>query len=112
MSSETIAPAAADVAHADHEVHAHEHPSDKKYIVVALILAAFTALEVLTYFIDFGVLAVPTLIILMIIKFVMVVLYFMHLRFDSPVFMRLFATGIVLAVAVYAIMFAAFQFGK
>ena len=112
MSSETIAPAAADAAHAGHEVHAHEHPSDKKYIVIALILAAFTALEVLTYFIDFGALAIPVLLILMIIKFVMVVLYFMHLRFDSPVFMRLFATGIILAVAVYAIMFAAFQFGK
>ena len=41
----------------------------------------------------------------------MVVLYFMHLRFDSPVFMRLFVTGLVLAVTVYFIMFAAFQFG-
>ena len=112
MSSETLAPTAAEAAHADHEVHAHEHPSDKKYIVVALILAAFTALEVLTYFVDFKAAAVPTLIILMIIKFVMVVLYFMHLRFDSPVFMRLFVTGLVLAVSVYAIMFAAFQFGK
>ena len=112
MSSETIVPAAAGATHADHEAHAHEHPSDKKYIVIALILAAFTALEVLTYFVDFKAAAVPTLIALMVIKFAMVVLYFMHLRFDSPVFMRLFATGIILAISVYAIMFAAFQFGK
>ena len=111
MSSETLAPAAAE-AHADHEAHAHEHPSDKKYIVVALILAAFTALEVLTYFIDFKAAAVPTLIVLMVIKFAMVVLYFMHLRFDSPIFMRLFATGIVLATIVYCIMLAAFEFGR
>jgi cytochrome c oxidase subunit IV len=112
MSSETLAPATADVVDADHDAHTHEHPSDKKYIVVALILAAFTALEVLTYFVDFKAAAVPTLIILMVIKFVMVVLYFMHLRFDSPVFMRLFVTGLTLAISVYAIMFAAFQFGE
>ena len=112
MSSETLAPTAAEATHAEHEAHAHEHPSDKKYIIVALILAGFTALEVLTYFVDFKAAAVPTLIVLMIIKFAMVVLYFMHLRFDSPVFMRLFVTGLTLAISVYAIMLAAFQFGK
>ena len=110
MSSETLAP---DVAEAGHDDHAtgHAHPGDKQYVVVALILGLFTALEVLTYFVDFGDAAIPTLLILMVIKFAMVVLYFMHLRFDSPVFMRLFVTGLTLAISVYAIMFAAFQFG-
>ena len=110
MSSETLAH---DVTHADHDEHAvgHAHPGDKKYVMVALILGLFTAIEVLTYFVDFGDAAIPTLLVLMVIKFVMVVLYFMHLRFDSPVFMRLFVTGLVLAVTVYFIMFAAFQFG-
>ena len=110
MSSETLAP---DVNHA-HDAHAegHAHPGDKQYVVVALILGFFTAVEVLTYFIDFGAAAVPTLLGLMVIKFVMVVLYFMHLKFDSPVFMRLFAGGLTLAVGVYCIMLAAFQFGK
>ena len=110
MSSETLAH---DVAH-DHDAHdeGHAHPGDKQYIVVALILGLFTAIEVLTYFVDFGAAAVPTLLGLMVIKFVMVVLYFMHLKFDSPVFIRLFAVGIVLAVSVYFIMFAAFQFGE
>jgi cytochrome c oxidase subunit 4 len=110
MSSETLAPDAADAAHDDHAT-GHAHPGDKQYIVVALILGLFTAIEVLTYFVDFKWAAVPTLIGLMIIKFVMVVLYFMHLRFDSPVFMRLFVTGLTLAISVYAMMFAAFQFG-
>jgi cytochrome c oxidase subunit IV len=110
MSSETLAH---DVTHADHDEHAagHEHPGDMQYVVVALVLGFFTAVEVLTYFVDFGGAAVPTLLGLMVIKFVMVVLYFMHLRFDSPVFMRLFVTGLTLAISVYAIMFAAFQFG-
>ena len=110
MSSETIAPVVTDP---DHSVHTevHEHPGDMQYIVVALILGFFTAVEVLTYFVDFKWAAVPTLLGLMVIKFVMVVLYFMHLKFDSPVFMRLFVTGLTLAISVYAIMFAAFQFG-
>jgi len=85
---------------------------DPSSLVVALILGLFTAIEVLTYFVDFGDAAIPTLLVLMVVKFVMVVLYFMHLKFDSPVFMRLFVTGLVLAVSVYAIMLAAFQFGR
>jgi cytochrome c oxidase subunit 4 len=111
MSSETLAN---EVTHAGHDEHGegHAHPGDKQYVVVALILALFTAIEVLTYFVDFGAAAVPTLLGLMVIKFVMVVLYFMHLKFDSPVFMRLFAVGILLALSVYFIMFAAFQFGE
>ncbi|HUP76292.1 MAG TPA: cytochrome C oxidase subunit IV family protein [Acidimicrobiales bacterium] len=111
MSSETLAN---EVTHAGHDEHAegHAHPADRQYVVIALILAFFTAVEVLTYFVDFGAAAVPTLLGLMVIKFVMVVLYFMHLKFDSPVFMRLFAVGLLLAVSVYFIMFAAFQFGE
>jgi cytochrome c oxidase subunit 4 len=113
MTSETLAAEVADVAHAGHDEHAegHAHPGDKQYIVVALILGFFTAVEVLTYFVDFGAAAVPTLLGLMVIKFVMVVLYFMHLKFDSPVFMRLFVVGLALAMSVYFVMFAAFQFG-
>jgi cytochrome c oxidase subunit IV len=110
MSSETLAH---DVTHG-HDEHddGHSHPGDKQYIVVALILGLFTAIEVLTYFVDFGAAAVPTLLALMVIKFAMVLLYFMHLKFDSPVFMRLFIGGLTLALSVYFIMFAAFQFGE
>jgi len=32
-----------------------------------------------------------------------VALYFMHLRFDSKLFRRLFVTGIILAIAVYLV---------
>ena len=109
MSSETVA---APAGHVDHDPHAegHKHPSDMQYVVVALVLGFFTAIEVLTYFIDFEGAAVPTLIGLMIVKFALVVLYFMHLKFDSPVFLRLFATGIVLAISVYVIMLLAFEY--
>ena len=52
----------------------HDHGlSDVGYIKIALILAVLTAVEVATYFWDFGVLEVPSLLILMVVKFQIVV---------------------------------------
>ncbi|MFM8853718.1 MAG: cytochrome C oxidase subunit IV family protein [Acidimicrobiaceae bacterium] len=84
--------------------------SDAGYIRIAIILAAITALEVSTYYIDFGVLFLPALLIMMVIKFVMVVSYFMHLKFDNKIFSFLFYAGLVLAVGVYAAFLATFKF--
>ena len=87
-----------------HEEH-HDHGlSDVGYIKIALILGVLTAVEVATYFWDFGILEVPSLLILMVVKFQIVVSYFMHLKFDSKVFSYLFVTGLILAMAVFAAM--------
>ena len=87
-----------------HEEH-HDHGlSDVGYIKIALILGVLTAVEVATYFWDFGILEVPSLLILMVVKFQIVVSYFMHLKFDSKVFTYIFATGLVLAMLVFAAM--------
>ena len=89
----------------------HEHGmSDAGYIKIALILAAITALEVSTYYVDFGPLFMPSLIIMMVVKFVMVVSYFMHLKFDSKIFSFLFYTGLGLALFVYITALATFKF--
>ncbi len=69
-----------------------------------------TALETSTYWIDFGRLMVPMLLILMSIKFFMVVSYFMHLRFDNRLFSFLFYAGLFLAVGVYVAALATFEF--
>lgn len=99
---------AVDHAHDDD----HDHPSDFFYLKIAGILAFFTALEVGTYFVEGewpdGVL-IAILSILMVIKFAMVAAYFMHLKYDTPWFTRVFVAGIVLALAVYAIFFFAFD---
>ena len=89
----------------------HEHGmSDAGYIKIALILAAITALEVSTYYVDFGPLFMPSLMIMMVIKFVMVVSYFMHLKFDNKLFSYLFYTGLILALAVYVGALSTFKF--
>ena len=92
------------------EEQRHDHPSDWKYIQIAIILAVLTAAEVATYYVDLGAAMIPVLIVLMILKFVLVVMWFMHLKFDSPVFTRTFVTGLVLAVGVYVAALATFEY--
>ena len=88
----------------------HEHVSDNKYIVIALILAVITAAEVAASYIDLGAAFIPLLLFMMAIKFFVVVSYFMHLKFDNPIFKRLFYTGLFLAMAVYLAALLTFRF--
>ncbi|MCY3805191.1 MAG: cytochrome C oxidase subunit IV family protein [bacterium] len=104
-----------DVAEAAHDDHGegHEHPSDRQYVKIALILGGLTALEVFTYFEsvhNLGDAAIYViLIVLMVLKFIYVVAWFMHLKFDSVLFKRIFVAGIVLALGVYLVMLTAFR---
>ena len=84
--------------------------SDAGYIKIALILAAITALEVSTYYVDFGPLFMPALMAMMVVKFTMVVSYFMHLKFDNRIFSFLFYVGLGLALFVYIAALATFKF--
>ena len=96
---------------AETTTHTEEHGmSNAGYIKIALILAAITALEVSTYYVDFGRLFMPALMIMMVVKFIMVVSYFMHLKFDNKMFSWLFYSGLVLAVGVYCAALATFKF--
>ncbi len=100
-----------DTAKSSNMTDQHEHGmSVAGYIRIAAILAAITGLEVSTYYVDFGVLFLPALLIMMAIKFVMVVSYFMHLKFDNKIFSLLFYAGLILAVGVYAAFLATFKF--
>ena len=63
----------------------HDHPSDLLYVKIALILAVITAVEVGTYFIEeaSATLLLVVLLPMMMVKFLIVAGYFMHLKFDS-----------------------------
>ena len=80
------------------------YPDEWQYIKVALILFVITMFEVGIYYVEGATRAVIGLMTFsMIAKFTLVALYFMHLRFDSKLFRRLFVTGIILAIGVYLI---------
>ena len=87
----------------EHPSTAHHGPEPREYVQIALVLAALTALEVSTYFVDFGPLGIPLLVGLMFIKFVMVANFFMHLKFDNRLYTRLLYAGLSLAITLYAL---------
>jgi cytochrome c oxidase subunit IV len=95
-----------------HQSHEHAHPSDRDYYVVAVILGVLTAIEVSTYF--FNNLSTTVLVVwlfpLMIFKFGIVCGWFMHLRYDNPLFRRVFVFGLTLAVIVYCVMLTVMNF--
>ena len=98
----------------EHAPGEHTHPGPAEYVRVAVILAIITAIEVAAYYVT----SLPRsvfsalLLVMMVIKFSMVVLWFMHLRFDSRMFRRLFVTGIILAILVYTAAFSTLIFVK
>lgn len=85
---------------ADEEAHAH--PTERQYIRIAILLATITLAEVAIYYIDAlsGVL-VPLLVVMSAVKFVFVVGYFMHLKFDDKRLAWIFASGMLLALSVF-----------
>lgn len=83
------------------------HPTPVDYIKVAIVLAVVTSAEVAVYYISsLRTLLVPLLLVMSAVKFFLVAMWFMHLKFDSKMFRRLFVLGIVLAVVVYGIALA------
>ncbi|HEX4902403.1 MAG TPA: cytochrome C oxidase subunit IV family protein [Acidimicrobiales bacterium] len=99
------------------DAHHQHHPSDGTYWKVGLALGIVTALEVATYFItddpyshDLKWLLIGGLLVLMVLKFVTIVSYFMHVRFDSKLFRNVFVGGLLLAVGVYLAVLTSFEF--
>jgi cytochrome c oxidase subunit IV len=85
------------------------HPGPSRYVGIAVILAVITGLEVGVYYLSsLKAILVPALIAFAFTKFLLVVSWFMHLRFDSRLFRRLFVTGLVLASLVFAVVLVTF----
>ncbi len=88
----------------------HDHPGERQYIIIALILAVVTAIEVaFSYWEAVEDILAPSLILLSIVKFFMVAGWFMHLRFDSRLFRRLFVAGMFLALFCYTAVLTTFH---
>lgn len=74
----------------------------KQYFTIAAILAVVTALEVAVFYIEaVRSVLVPLLLFLSLIKFVLVVMYFMHLRIDKAIFSVLLVTGMIMGVGTF-----------
>jgi len=87
------------------------HPTPRQYWMIAAFLAAVTAAEVAMYYIDqelqLEFLNVAILLVLSAIKFLVVVGWFMHVRFEKPMISRFFTAGFVLACGLYLVVLSA-----
>ncbi len=82
-----------------HDTHAH--PTWKQYKWVALILTVITIIEVWVYYIPSFVatkMFVPSLLIMSAVKFAIVVMYYMHLKYDARLFRALFTGPLIIAI--------------
>lgn len=87
-----------DAQHAD----MHTHPSQGTYVKIAIFLAIVTGIEVLIYYVDaFEAFLVPALVVLSAVKFITVVGYFMHLKFDNRMLGFMFTAAMMVSLAVY-----------
>ena len=103
------------MADIEHESE-HAHPGVGQYVEIGIILAVMTAIEVVIFeSFDAGLstaIGIPALIVLTILKFALVVMWFMHLRFDHKMFRRFFYVGIALSLLVYGIVAANWFLGE
>ncbi|HEX6133368.1 MAG TPA: cytochrome C oxidase subunit IV family protein [Longimicrobiales bacterium] len=87
--------------HGHSPAHEEHHVGWKKYVVIGAILTVITGVEVAIFYIDaLAPILVPALLTLSAAKFILVVLYYMHLRMDHPIFGRVFWAPLFLAVLV------------
>jgi cytochrome c oxidase subunit IV len=90
-----------------------EHPTWSTYWKVAVILTLITAVEVWVYYIPSFVASrafVPSLLIMSAVKFFIVVMFYMHLRYDHKLFRALFTAPLIIAMT--TIVALLFLFGK
>ena len=78
--------------------HSHEASKFQIYVNVAMLLAIITGVEIVGISLPFAKWIIVTgLVILSVVKFLYVIFYFMHLRWDKPFCTILFFIGLVLA---------------
>jgi cytochrome c oxidase subunit 4 len=91
------------------------HASTDFYLLVAAILTIITLVEVGVFYVPaFKPVLVPVLLVLSGLKFTMVVMFYMHLKFDHKLFTGVFLLPLFLAVVVITglmFLFGVFRLG-
>ena len=86
-------------AHAPH-AEEHKHPTAGTYFRVAAILFVITIAEVWAYYIPSFVASrafIPALLLMSLAKFIIVVMFYMHLKYDHKLFRVLFTGPLLIA---------------
>ena len=98
-----------EVAH--HQEEGHNHPGPKTYAIIAVVLSVITAVEVWVFYVDtLRETLVPILTVLSAAKFSLVAMFYMHLKFDNPVYTRLLIAGLVIGFGIMLWLLALFTY--
>ena len=102
-------------AHADSPAPAAHHDENKfhLFVQVAMILAVITGVEIVAISLNFlpAWLIVTTLVVLSVVKFMMVIFIFMHLKWDKIFCTILFFIGLILGGGTLAALVTLFKYG-
>jgi cytochrome c oxidase subunit 4 len=87
------------------------HATVATYVRIAVVLTVLTAIEVATLYIPGipHVLLVTSLLFMSLLKFALVVGFYMHLRYDSPILRALFVGPLLIAIAIILALMALFS---
>lgn len=102
------------------EVHTG-HPTPLTYVKVAITLSVITALEFGIFYVEWiGHAIIPILTLLSAAKFLLVAMFYMHLRYDKvgisifgrdvPIFSLMFVAGLIVAAGVVFALMGLFAF--
>jgi cytochrome c oxidase subunit 4 len=73
------------------------------YVLILILLVVFTALEISASYLQ-GQYKVPLLLVIAAFKASLVVLYFMHLKYDSRLYAAIFLIGAILIIPLLLIL--------
>lgn len=79
----------------------------RQYVIIFVVLAIVTAIEVAASYLDGDIdsnLLIIVLWVMAFVKFFLVVAWYMHTKFDIPMFRRVFLVGLIGAGTVYVVM--------
>lgn len=95
-----------------HDQHAHPVHGTRTYWIIGAILFVVTALEIAAYYVEdqLGSAAAPIILVLSAIKFLLVVMFFMHLKYDNKVFTGIFIFPALLGTLVIVSLFLLYHF--
>jgi cytochrome c oxidase subunit IV len=97
-------------AHDTHDAHVHAHPTAKKYVGIAIILTIITVIEVAVFYIpSMHPFLPPVLLTLSALKFALVAMFYMHLKFDHRIYSWVFVVPMCFAAAIILALLALFS---
>ena len=94
---------------AAHAPSQHAHPTAKKYLGIAVLLTIITVVEVAIFYMpSMKPVLPPVLLTLSALKFAIVALFYMHLKFDHKLFSWVFVVPMCFAAAIILAFLALF----